>query len=125
MQPRTIGISGKTIVIRHATVDELIPLRHRILREGLPVEEAHFEGDDAPTARHAGAFVDGVAICCATLMLDQWEGERAWRLRGMATEPAMQRSGVGRIVLEFLTDWVLTDPPAEAKVHDKPLRLFW
>jgi GNAT superfamily N-acetyltransferase len=125
MQAREIHCNGRSVIVRGCTALELVPLRHRMLRQGLPVKEAHFPGDDLPTTRHAGAFVDNNAVCCATLLLHPWENETAWRLRGMATDLSMQKTGVGKAVLQFLTDWVLTEPPPEALINSKPTRLFW
>jgi len=45
--------------IRRITTEETIPLRHPILRPGLPRETAIFPGDEAETSRHFGAFLDG------------------------------------------------------------------
>jgi hypothetical protein len=44
------------ITCRRATVAEIMPLRHRILRAGLPFETARFEGDEEATTRHYVAF---------------------------------------------------------------------
>ena len=77
---RVLWIGGKRVVIRPALWEEIVDLRHAVLRQGLPREEALFPGDEAPTTRHCGAFLDGVTIGCATLLASQWEGEPAWQL---------------------------------------------
>jgi GNAT superfamily N-acetyltransferase len=92
-------------------VDILIPLRHRMLRQGMPVESAHFPGDDLPATIHFAATVLGhaehqsaaevVAVSCLTLMESEWEGQAAWQLRGMATANEYQGLGVGRQLFEF------------------------
>jgi GNAT superfamily N-acetyltransferase len=97
---RTLQIDGAQLVVRPARWDEIIDLRHAVLRQGLPREEAVFAGDDAPTSRHWAAFSDGDAVGCATLHASQWEGEPAWQLRGMATSPEFRRKGLGKIILE-------------------------
>ena len=102
--------------MRRAAVEELIDLRHVVLREGLPREAAIFDGDHLPDSRHYGAFEAGRAVGCATLLLNQWEGEPAWQLRGMAVAPHLCGRGVGRAVLQFL----------EADVREtSPVRLLW
>src|SRR5688572_11104957 len=90
--------------IRAARVEEIIDLRHAVLREGMPLEAAVFEGDDAPDTRHYGAFVRDRrgAVGCATLHLNEWEAEPAWQLRGMATAPEYRGRGVGRMLLEYM-----------------------
>ncbi len=120
MQDRLLQIDARSVIIRAASVAEIIPLRHRILRGGLPIEEAHFNGDAAPATRHAGAFVDQDAICCASFMFNSWEGEPAWQLRGMATDDGYRGFGAGTAVLEFLTAWVLDEPHL-----DRPVNRFW
>src|SRR5690349_15087739 len=68
------------IVIRRAVVEEIIDLRHAVLRAGLPRSEAVFDGDTAETSRHYGG-VDGATgriVGCATIRLNAWHGEPAW-----------------------------------------------
>ncbi len=78
---------------------EIIDLRHRVLRVGLPRESASFSGDDDPLAVHLAAK-DGMKIVgCATVLVNEWNGERACQLRGMAIDPEYQRRGVGREIL--------------------------
>jgi GNAT superfamily N-acetyltransferase len=86
--------------IRPASLEEVVELRHSVLRQGLPRSAAIFPGDGAETSLHYGAFHDGQVLCCATLHMNQWEGEPAWQLRGMATAPHARRQGLGRHVLE-------------------------
>ena len=92
------------ITLRRAALEELIDLRHAVLRAGLPRGEAIFPGDGAGTTLHYGAFRDGEVLCCATLHASEWEGEPALQLRGMATSPGARRSGLGRRVMEFIEE---------------------
>jgi GNAT superfamily N-acetyltransferase len=80
-------------------VERIIDLRHRILRDGLPIETARFPGDEHGRAIHLAAIADGQVIGCATLHLNSFQGQPAYQLRGMAVESAWQRSGVGRRLL--------------------------
>jgi len=81
----------------------LIDLRHRVLREGMPRESASFVGDDEPDAIHLAAFdsADLVVGCCS-LIQRPWKDSPAWQLRGMAVDPGLRRSGVGKRLLETL-----------------------
>jgi len=81
------------IEIRKVPVSQIIDLRHRVLRAGLPRESAHFSGDDS--AVHFAALLEGRAVGCCTLMPSRHEGNAALQLRGMAVEPSLQRSGIG------------------------------
>jgi GNAT superfamily N-acetyltransferase len=102
------------ILIRRASLDEIVDLRHVILRAGLPRDEAVFDGDADPASRHY-AGVDtaaGTVVGCATVHLNAWQGEPAWQLRGMATDPAVRRTGIGRGLLEFLEQDLRADRTA-------------
>jgi GNAT superfamily N-acetyltransferase len=116
MTPRTFTIDHSTLTLRRAEADELIDLRHRVLRAGLPRTDAVFPGDDLPTSRHFGAFDEAAAVCCATFHQSEYKGEAAWRLRGMATDEKFRGRGVGREVLKFSEDTLLAEDP---------IRLFW
>ncbi len=91
------------IEIRRVTLEKILDLRHRILRAGLPPESAHFNGDEAQTTLHLAAFaVDARgragnhAIGCLSLMLNAFDAQPAWQLRGMAVDEPHQRQGLGR-----------------------------
>jgi GNAT superfamily N-acetyltransferase len=115
-ESRTITIDRTLLTIRRAHAVELIDLRHRVLRAGLPRSEAFFDGDDLPTSRHFGAFDGASAVCCASFHRIDYEREPAWRLRGMATDEQFRGQGVGRELLNF----------AEAALQaDAPIRLLW
>jgi predicted GNAT family N-acyltransferase len=97
------------IIVRQADGSELIDLRHRVLRAGLPREEAMFAGDEKPTSAHFGAFADGVCVCCASFHLNEWEGKPAYQLRGMATDLAYRGMGLGKAVLELGESTITAD----------------
>lgn len=101
---------------RRVAVEEILSLRHRILRAGLPFETARFEGDLDASTRHYAAFEDGTPVNCLTLVASTWNGRPAWQLRGMATETAWQRRGIGREALEA----ALADAG-----RDEPDRIAW
>ena len=105
------------ITIRRAGADEVISLRHAVLRAGLARETAVFPGDDDAHTRHLVAVREHRVVGCLTLMLNEWMGEPAWQLRGMAVEPELQRGGLGARLLAA----------AEQSVRDpaSPTRLMW
>jgi len=94
-------------IIRACNPEEIVDLRHRVLRQGLPRSEAIFAGDDLPHNFHFGAFeVLGAqsaeqAVGCATFHLNQWAEQPAWQLRGMAIDVRWQGAGVGRAILLY------------------------
>ena len=81
------------IQVRRARPEEVIDLRHAVLRAGLPRETAVFPGDDAPDTVHVVA-VDGTGgiVGCATMLKNSWQAEGVWQVRGMAVSPTLQRS---------------------------------
>jgi N-acetylglutamate synthase-like GNAT family acetyltransferase len=90
----------RSLTLRRATLAEILDLRHAVLRPGLPLEAAAFEGDDEAATQHFGAFApSGEILGCLSLMRRPWRGAEAHQLRGMATHPAHARSGVGRALL--------------------------
>ena len=97
------------------TVDQIIDLRHAILRRGLPRESAIFDGDRGPGAIHYGAYDGTKLVGCTTLHPSQWEGEPAWQLRGMAVSDGYRNRGVGRLLLHEVDRGVI----------QSPIRLLW
>jgi GNAT superfamily N-acetyltransferase len=85
--------------IKRVPVEEIIDLRHAVLRAGLPRESAKFTGDDDPNTVHLAAKDGPKVIGCATVLVNEWKSERACQLRGMAVDPAERRRGVGRLLL--------------------------
>lgn len=87
--------------IRLASIDEILPLRQAVIIAGTGRDSPYFPGDHDETTRHVGAFENGICIGCATFLKSEWEGQPAWKLRGMAVDPARQRQGIGRALLAF------------------------
>tara|TARA_R110000868_G_scaffold348962_1_gene610110 strand:+ start:728 stop:1162 length:435 start_codon:yes stop_codon:yes gene_type:complete len=77
-------------------------LRHRVLRQGRPIEECHFEGDEADQTFHLGAFVDNQLVSVASFYYERnpaFEDEDQYRLRGMATLEEHRGGGHSRALL--------------------------
>lgn len=84
--------------IRLITAREARTVRLPVLRAGLPPASAILDRDDDPGTRHFGAFDGSRLVGVATFFAEPCPlrpGPRAWRLRGMATLPDMQRRGAG------------------------------
>jgi GNAT superfamily N-acetyltransferase len=96
--------------ILRVPVELIRPLRHAVLRAGLPAEAAVFDADDEPTSIHLAALDSGDRVIgCLSIVRDDWEGEAAWRLRGMAVDSAAQRSGIGRTLVQEIESIIATD----------------
>lgn len=102
-----------TLQVRRIGASETRPLRSSVLRPGRPEREVEFPGDDEPTTFHAGALLDDELVAVGSLYLEARPADApgdaarpadhdtgtAWRLRGMATDPAVRRRGAGAAVL--------------------------
>ena len=103
-----------TIEVRAVAVADVLALRHRVLRVGLPPETAVLDGDSDPGTVALAAFVPDLPgpVSTATLM-DQpcpWRpGVPARRLRAMATDAAVQGRGVGSAVVAAAADRARAD----------------
>jgi GNAT superfamily N-acetyltransferase len=110
------------IEVRQVAVGKILDLRHRILRAGLPPESACFEGDEAETTLHFAVFevepsghTGQQPVGSLSLMLNSFQAEGAWQLRGMAVDESHQGCGLGR---ELLTH-------AEQIVASRQVHLLW
>ncbi|TCI48756.1 GNAT family N-acetyltransferase [Exiguobacterium sp. SH3S2] len=90
-------------MLQQVLLEEVIPLRHLVLRPGLPVETCYFDGDDAETTCHYAWAENGHILSIATVIRQDRElsGERvSFQLRGMATDPDVAGTGVGSRFLQ-------------------------
>jgi predicted GNAT family N-acyltransferase len=102
--------------IHLAKIDDILPLRHDILRAGLPRDTALFPGDELPSTLHLAARDEtGTIVGCLTLHLNTFNNAPAYQLRGMAIAAPFQRHGIGRQLLHT----------AEAFVRQSPVRTLW
>jgi GNAT superfamily N-acetyltransferase len=91
--------SFKNWSARRVAATEIIDLRHRVLRAGLPRQSANFPGDDDPATVHFAVSEDGRVIGCATAIDSKWEREPAIQVRGMAVDQACRGRGIGEVLL--------------------------
>ena len=103
-------------IVRRATAEEVWPLRHAVLRTGLPFDTVKFDGDLNDTTQHFYAFTGSDVLCCLSLFQSTWNDSDAWQLRGMATAATHQRQGLGHMLLMFAID---------AASQEKPSWPFW
>jgi predicted GNAT family N-acyltransferase len=98
-----LGIRQPPMNVRvsQTSADAILHLRHRILRPGLPLTTAEFDGDHDPGTLHFGAAAGDEVICCLSLYRSPWKGSMAWQLRGMATDTAFRGQGIGRRLLDY------------------------
>ncbi len=88
--------------VRPILVGETHGLRSRVLRPGQPPENLVYPNDAAPGAWHVGACVASALVGIASIYPEahpDLPAPQAWRLRGMAVDPGMQRRGLGRALV--------------------------
>jgi ribosomal protein S18 acetylase RimI-like enzyme len=85
-------------------VDEIIPLRHLVLRTGRPLETCHFKGDRDENTLHFSSKLEGQVVGCVSFMKNkhsQFEYESPYQLRGMAVSPKHRRLKIGTQLLDY------------------------
>ncbi|MFM2097790.1 MAG: hypothetical protein RIT06_418 [Chloroflexota bacterium] len=102
-----------TLLIRRATLDEIIPLRHAVLRAGRPIETAYLPGDAEGLGEHWGAWSGGTLAACVSLYQVHRNGQPTTQLRGAATVEGLRNQGVGGALLDAtLAAWRSNDQAA-------------
>ena len=109
----------KDFLVLRLDVARIIPLRHKVLRPGLPLESASFTGDTETTTYHFGAFDpknSSLPVSCVSYMKTPFGSEEAYQLRGMATQEDQRGTGAGGALVQA----------AEARIMaDTGICLFW
>jgi GNAT superfamily N-acetyltransferase len=83
-----------------ARLEDLVPLRRSVLRDGRTDLPASYPTDDEPSTLHLGLMTpDGVLAGCVTVLTDPLPGYASLRLVLMATDPDHRRQGVGRALV--------------------------
>lgn len=114
--------SARQVTICRVSIEQIIGLRHRLLRDGLPFEAAQFPGDNDSSTWHIGAFYpwppneNAPLVSAASFMLKTYQEKPAWQLRGMCTDDVYQGKGFGGRLLSIAEKSIL---------KDSNTRLFW
>lgn len=114
------GIQRQAITFRRCEVSDIINLRYDVLCAGRPRVESQFDGDDGENTHHFAAFQakDSAEfnVGCVSYMLNAWNDQPAWQLRGMAILPELAGQGIGTKLVGF----------AEGVLREaSPVRQMW
>jgi len=91
-------------MIKFIVIDEALPLRNIVLREGkLTPDECRFPSDNLPGNFHLGYFEKEKLICIASFHPQTYNGFNGvgYQLRGMATADGYRGKGIGNQLVEF------------------------
>jgi predicted GNAT family N-acyltransferase len=87
--------------VRRVGAEAVRPLRHAVLRgPERPLSESCYPQDDGEHTVHLAVLQGGVVVACATFFPEAHDATPAWRLRGMAADPAHRGLGLGGALLE-------------------------
>ena len=92
------------IMIKFIEVEELLPLRNALLREGkLTNEQCRFPTDALPGAFHLGYYMDDELVCIASFAPQDYGSfsGTGYQFRGMATIEKYRGKGIGNQLLNF------------------------
>ncbi|GAB4362765.1 MAG: GNAT family N-acetyltransferase [Kiloniellaceae bacterium] len=95
------------ITIRLVDLDDTLALRRGVLRPWLSLEDARATYVGGEEEFHVGALRGGEVVSTAGFTVEAHPdyaaefGGGQWRLRGMASDPALRGQGLGGQVLEF------------------------
>jgi predicted GNAT family N-acyltransferase len=86
-------------MVQRLSLEQIMPLRVRVLRKGTPATHAHYPEDEYDDVVHFGIVHDGAVIATSTWFTKECPervGANAMQLKGMAVDNALQTSGLGR-----------------------------
>lgn len=95
------------VTIKLVALDDTFALRKAVLRPWLTLEESRASWAGFDEQFHVGALQEGRVVSTVGFLVDAHPdyteafGALQWRLRGMASEPALQGRGLGGQVLNF------------------------
>lgn len=96
-------IKNKLVEVKEINTVETYTIRHKVLRQGKPIESCTFEGDDLDFTFHLGLFYYGELIGVVTYMKNKnnlFTEESQYQLRGMAILQQFQGKKFGNVLLE-------------------------
>ncbi len=90
-------------IIKEITVEETLPLRSAVLRDGKPFDQCRFAEDGQRGSFHLGYFDDEQLVGVASFYEIGFDNidEPGIQLRGMAVDNHYQGKGIGKALVQF------------------------
>jgi len=98
--------------------EDVVVMRHKVLKMGQPLETCYFEGDLDEGTKHFGAFLNNELVGAVTMMLkktDTYKVHPVYRLTGLSIEQEHQHKHIGKRLLHF----------AEENISRKRTVMIW
>lgn len=83
---------------------EVVEIRHKVLKIGQPIETCYFEGDLDEGTKHFGAFLNNELVGAATMMYKEtntYKVHPVYRLTGLSVLQENQHHHIGKRLLHF------------------------
>nr|WP_245881507.1 GNAT family N-acetyltransferase [Xanthomarina spongicola] len=102
MPAKLYKIESPFYSIKHISAHETYIVRQPVLREGRPIEDCVFEGDNFEDTFHLGLFFKSQLVGVASYMNNKsklFSEENQYQLRGMAILKEFQHKGLGKLLV--------------------------
>lgn len=100
--------------IKKVSTKDILSIRQQVLRNGKPIKECLFDGDNLETTQHFGLYKYQKITAIATIMKDNsiaFSHLKQFRLRGMAVLPEFQHLGLGKKLLSYCEKEIAKQAP--------------
>lgn len=91
------------VTINSVRLEDVIEIRHQILRSGQPRSSCYYLEDSFKNTIHYAAFIENKIIGCASVYKEShpdFSLKQSWRIRGMAVKVNLQGQNIGSQLLE-------------------------
>jgi len=98
-------------------VERILQLRRDVFFPGQSIQQARYPGDHEPEAAHFAGVIrydHDLAehlVACVSMHVSEYDGEPAWRARGLAVDPAYRKLGIGQAFFQACCRRMCADSP--------------
>jgi GNAT superfamily N-acetyltransferase len=97
------------IKIQNISSADTFLVRHPVLRTGKPIESCVFDGDNLPSTKHLGLFIEEKLVGVVSVFKNKntiFNIENQFQIRGMAVLPEFQKKGFGENLVKHCENYV-------------------